>query len=724
MSLFAAVAAHADPDTRYSLKDPALNEIWGYGARTLAGPIVTETTAFTAAAFYDGVNQISSDIAKQPLNLLAKRPSGGSDVLTGHPTHQLMKFSPNPETRSMVFRRTLTAHALVYGNGYAEIVRDSVGRPRELWCLHPRRVEPFYENFRTQPLGASRAALRYRVDGQTLLAPSDVLHIQGLSDDTVSGLNMVSVAREALGLALASQQFAASFFGNGTRFGGILSSDTMDIDEEQEQELRARIEKFHARADKAFRLLVMGAGFSFQETGTAPNDAQMTEVRDQQVTEVARFLNMPLHKLKLATPGAQSYASNEISEIGYYKGTLLNWVRTWEEELNAKLISPRQLGTQEFKHNFRSFLRGDLKSQNEALAIALDRGVINANEWRDWIDLNPQAGDQGDMYLVQGAMVPKDQLAEIVSAKTDADKASAEASRRPTPTEDEVTEATDRAATAEALAAEARHDAQTARETLAAAEATGTAKDEEIARYVADVERLSAISETQAAVATFAQEHADAIRAERDEHEQARKDAEAQVVQTRAELDETRTKLDEAETAAQAAEATAQAEKAAREAEAAAAEERAMATATQAETRETREKAVIASHRALVADAIGRMVRRECDDARRKQGTQARLKKWLVGYPELHTPRCIDALLPAVRVHVAWSGADDDPAQVAESLARAHVEAFTAQVQTAIESDAGDYHAVLDRVLTRWERDRANVVADAVLAQEIDHVSH
>lgn len=414
----------------FTLSDPALAELYGYGAKTLAGPVVTELLAFTVAAFWDGVNQQSSDVAKLPLNLLKVRPGGGSDHYIESKTYKLLKMSPNPETRSLTFRRTIQAHALVYGNGYAEIVRDMLGRPTALWILHPNRVRPYYED-RQQP--GTRKPLRYQIDGSDLvLNPSDVIHIAGLSDDGVMGFNLVSVAREALGLALASQQFASAFFGNGTRFGGIMTSD-VPLDEDQKKEIREAVEAVHAKADKAFRMLVLGAGFKFTETGVKPNEAQMKEIRDQQVTEIARFLNMPLHRLKLNTPGAVSYASVEMADLDYYKGPILTWTRTWEEELDAKLVPSLEWNRQYFKHNTNAFLRGDIKSRYDALGIARDKGIINADEWRDLEDMNPQPGGQGQLYLVQSAQVPLEKLAELVDSQIKKNTAPPPAPAPPSP---------------------------------------------------------------------------------------------------------------------------------------------------------------------------------------------------------------------------------------------------------------------------------------------------
>jgi hypothetical protein len=305
--------------------------------------------------------------------------------------------------------------------------------------------------------------------------------------DGVEGFSMVNVAREAIALALASQQFASAFFGNGTRFGGILTSDDPDLDEEQATQIREQIEALHAKADKAFRLLVLRSGFKFESVGVNPSEAQVKEIRDQQVTEIARFFNMPLHKLKLNTPGAVSYASVEMADLDYYKGCLLNWITLCEEEYNAKLIPSLEMGNQFFKHNANAFLRGTIKDRFDALGQAHDRGIINADDWREMEDMNPQPDGQGKVYLVQGEMIPKDQLIALTDARIESEKAKAkaktapvEAPAAPTAPASDSGSASARADAAEQLAREAQQAAVDEREKRLAAEASQTATASEL----------------------------------------------------------------------------------------------------------------------------------------------------------------------------------------------------------------------------------------------------
>lgn len=703
----------------FSLKDPALAELFGGGRTTIAGPVVSEITALTCAAFWDGVNQISSDVAKLPLNKHRRLERGGSDIMVGDPVHRLMRFGPNPETKSITFRKTLTAHALIYGNGYAEIQRDGIGRPRQLWMIHPSRVRPFYDGERDS---TTRAPLRYRIDGEVILEPRDVLHIQGLSDDAVHGYNLVGVARETLGLALASQQFASAFFGNGTRFGGVLSSD-QDIDTDQANEIRATVEEMHKKADKAFRLLVLGAGLTFTPTGTPPSDADLKDIRDQQVTEVARYLNMPVHKLKLNTPGAVSYNSVEMQDLAYYKGPILDWLAVWEEELNTKLIFRSEWGRQFFKHNNNAFLRGDIKSRYQALGIARDRGVINANEWRGWEDLNPQPGDQGDLYLVQSAQVPVSRLQEIVDQQVAPPPPPAPPPAAPD--DDEATRDREALEQAQAELAEARARVEAIQADLADRDSQLSDRDRER-------------QETEAALA----EQAEALASLREQYaaEQVRaNDAAAEAHAAKVDLEIHHAKLAalEADGQAKADELTARRGEVERlttlqtnldiiatfakdraetlERDLAAAQEQTEATATIMARRHAR---TMAAYHDLILDTMQRMVAIEVDGARRKQGTPHKLGQWLHSFPIVHAARCQDALRPIVRISLAWQGRDADPAAVTELIVADHLQELVTRLQPLVDGDPDDFHAALDRVLTRWERDCPLEVTERLMRQD------
>lgn len=892
----------------FSTKDPALAKLFGAGYESAAGIIVNENNWHTFSAVFDAVNQISADVGKLPLNLRKRRKEGGSDDYIDSHVYWLLKNEPNPEIGAMEFRRTLTAHALTCHGGYAEIERDRFQRPIALWILTPDRVRPYREETLNRDGTKRLGPLRYEIDaGPTTLEARDVLHIHGLGYDGTVGYEMINLARQAIGLALASEKFASTVFKTG-RFGGILHTDD-DLDDEQQKVVRESIQKYKQGFEQF--LLLFNRKWSYEKTAVSSNDAQLKDTRDAQVEEVARFFNMPVYKLKLSKPGSMSYASNEAQKDDYYQGCLLNWLTPWEQELNRKLISPLERRQQFFKHNANGFLRGDIKTRYDALGVARDKGIINADEWREIEDMNPQEGGQGKLYLVQSAQVPLNLLedytkAQIEKAKAKTPPPTPPASNTPAPADGDadrtIAVLKDRAERAEQLVRETLQSATEAREQLAALTAAGAAKDETLAALRASEERALAqaaslteladrcrsdyqtalaardadlaaaaaerdrlIADRDAAraaatAAAVALEDATALRtaaetglataraaetdalaraaaAQRDleasltERERCIRDADearqlaadaasaaSREVATAGEsvsrMESERQALEQraqtADTAVQAAEAAAleaqrtadAARQAADQAEAARAQlaqdlhdattREAEATTALTEARDalaahgqeletlrtqgaalaatgeelrlaqaaleqtaadttrrleaelaaartaqqqaeetaqaTRERlvsrmtATIAAHRGLILDAMGRMTRREADNARAKQATPEKLRRWLASFGSVHEAVCVEALTPAIRTHLAWKGASDDPLAVTTTLVREHLALFTRILSDVLDAPAEDFHAELDRALTQWETTRAGDVADAVLREEIDHV--
>jgi HK97 family phage portal protein len=844
------------------LSDPELVKYFGQGAQTMSGVHVNERNAFTFSAVFDAVNQISSDVAKLPLNLHKRLPNGGSEHYVDAKLYRLLKIEPNQDMGSMVFRRTITAHALTCHGGYAEIERDALGRPAALLPLTPDRVEPHRERLSNEAGRERYGPLVYKIDGgRTILQPRDILHIQGLGYDGYIGYSTINLARQAIGLALAAERFGAAFFGNGSIFGGVLSA-TQELDAAQKAEITESIEKLHQSSDKAHKFLVLGAGFKYDRLGVPPDEAQMDDLRNTQVEEVARFFNMPLHKLKNLDRATNN--NIEQQDLEYYKGCLLNWITLWEEELNRKLIPPLESRQQFIKHNANAFLRGDILSRYTALGMARDRGVINADEWRELEDMNPQPKDQGKIYLVQGAMVPADRVNDIVDAQNEAKKVKALApappappAPPPTPADDEAQrrlqevermrmEAEERAKDLERelavetakrekteeelaiqrrevdqarqvaeqinlLAEDIRAEARAATERKAEVEtASAAAKEAAIvageAQRVADesrraTERIAgelesargALQAHQAATESQLAELVDRTSAERTEAEKRlaaefdqhlRDNRQILIADIhRLELELSRAQVAAVDADARLAEARAQTEQAARTAESrdrerveaieraeqaeaervravSALEARLVESKTQLDrveqertaantalaglearivdettaraTAETKlhesesagkdhAAAVLSAHRALVVDIMRRMIERETDRARRAQQSPEKLRAFLESFYEGHEELCRTALLPAVRIHLAWTGSAEDPEHLTRRLVAQHIEESMRQIRVVLDGDADDLAPSLNALLRRWESDRVATIADVLLQKGLDY---
>ena len=233
---------------------------------------------------------------------------------------------------------------------------------------------------------------------QLVLEPADVLHIRGLSDDGQIGIGAVSKARESIGLGLATERFGATFFGNGSTFGGIVSyppgvasgaGNTQTRDEN-----RKAIEKRHQGVDRAHRLLALYEGASYQQLGVPPEAAQFLETRKFQIEEVCRWFNLPPHKLKQLDRA--TFSNIEQQSIEYLTDCLLPWFRRWETELALKLVNPLEQNQQLIEFVVEGLLRGDAAGRAALYQAMFSVGAITPNEIRQRENLNPLPGDTLD----------------------------------------------------------------------------------------------------------------------------------------------------------------------------------------------------------------------------------------------------------------------------------------------------------------------------------------
>lgn len=795
MRTWLARARWVGPFTLNQSSDKAILEsVFGDYGRTAAGIHVSPQMAFTFSAVYDAVNQIASDVAKMPLNLMKRLPSGGSQPYAESKLYRLLKHQPNPEMGSMVFRRQVTAWALTDKGGFAEIQRDEVGRPVALWPIEPHRVEVDRDG---------RGSLQFRVDGETTIPAADMLHLPGLGYTPHEPYGLVNMARQAIGLGLAAERFGASFFGNGSTFGGLLTTDT-PLNDEEEKALRKAVESIHKGPDRAHRLAILWGGLKYQSLGVNPKDAEMNDLRDKQVEEVARFFRMPPHRLGLTKPGMMSYNSVEMMNLDYYTGCLLDWITLWEEECNRKLIPALEFRTQYVKHNANVFLRGDFKTRMDGYSIALDKGLYSRNEIRALEDMGPQDGEQGNWYLVQSAQVPL----HMLGAVTEASIAPPDPPAPPAGDDDDEPQ---RTGPLVEMIAVLRSELEGAIAKRAAAEATATATAEQLAamreseaQRSAQIDELTRILESQRADLTVAEqvraeleasvtEAQTALAATETREAQAKADVEAaqqllaetdarlaaatgdkstleaardaaavlvaktegRLLLVAGELEAARAGLTAAETArAEAVAAQAEAEQRAAEAEEArasavleaaeavrqaeAAREAAVqaqqaAEAAQAAADErvramveqdtARRSAVLAAGRTVLVEALAVLVRRECSLAKSKQATPEKFRSWLKGFRVVHQPFCVERLVAPVRLYLALTGSDADPAVEAERIVAEHLDTFEAQMRAILETEPDEFHVALERALERWETYRPEAVADRLLVEGMRHVA-
>lgn len=360
------------------------------GYPTASGVDVNDQTALSCMAVYAAVRLISETIGSLPGHVMRHTEMGKEKALT-HPLYSIIHEQPNPEQTAMEWRETAMCHLLLRGNHYSEKQYDQAGRLIALWPIHPDRVKI--------ERASANAALIYRITvpggGEVRYSPEQVLHLRGLGANGVTGFSPIAMARQAIGLAIAAQEYGARLFANDTRPGGVLEHPGK-LNDAAHKRLRESVENLHQGLGNAHRMMILEEGMKWSQVGINPDDAQFLESRKFSVTEIARMFNLPPHFLRDLERATFSNIEQQAIEFVVY--TLRPWVVRFEQRLKIELLSPQDRVTHFIKFNVDGLLRGDIQTRYNAYHIAKQDGWINSDEIRELEDMNPIPGGDGQDY--------------------------------------------------------------------------------------------------------------------------------------------------------------------------------------------------------------------------------------------------------------------------------------------------------------------------------------
>jgi HK97 family phage portal protein len=370
---------------------------WGGGA-THAGPTVDEQTALNYTAFWACVRVASETVGALPLHLYRRMPSGrGRERATGHPLYRLLHRAPNPEMTTVRWRTAAQAHIETWGNHYSFIEWNNAGRVAGLWPLNPGRVAVK----RNETTGLIE--YHYTDDKGTLhiWQASWVLHVPGWGFDGLVGYSPVQMARQAIGLGLATEEFGARYFGSGTHPGGIFErpADKKALDLKDAQRLKGDLAKQYAGIGKAGGIMLLEDGLTFKEINVPNDTAQFLETRAFQLGEMARIFRLPPHKV--GDLAHATFSNIEHQAIEFVTDAILPRVVLWEQELSRALLLPREQEEFYFEFNLDGLLRGDTKSRYEAYAIGRQWGWLSEAAIQEKENMNPTGTET---YLVPANM--------------------------------------------------------------------------------------------------------------------------------------------------------------------------------------------------------------------------------------------------------------------------------------------------------------------------------
>ena len=368
-----------------------------------SGKIVTERTSMQMTAVYACVRILSEAVAGLPLHMYEYKDDGKEKAIK-NPLYFLLHDEPNPEMTSFIFRETLMTHLLLWGNAYAQIIRNGKNEVVALYPLMPNKMsverddkgEIYYVYNRYQD-EAKTGDL-----GTVILKKEDVLHIPGLGFDGLVGYSPIAMAKNAIGLAIATEEYGSKFFANGAAPSGVLEHPGTIKDPTKVRE--AWLSQFGGSSNSG-KVAVLEEGMKYTPISISPEQAQFLETRKFQINEIARIFRVPPHMI--GDLEKSSFSNIEQQSLEFVKYTLEPWIIRWEQALSRALLSSEEKKKYFFKFNVDGLLRGDYQSRMNGYAIARQNGWMSANDIRELENLDKiPAEEGGDLYLVNGNMLP------------------------------------------------------------------------------------------------------------------------------------------------------------------------------------------------------------------------------------------------------------------------------------------------------------------------------
>lgn len=361
---------------RRSIRDP-MWESWArgdqyYGAQSTAGVQVNESSALQLLSVFACIRVISDAISMLPVDTYRRR--NGIQEAVPNPT---WIDQPNVDTDRISFIAQTLVSLLLRGNGYWLVIRNPLGSIVELWNLHPdwvsvRRVRHAQSTREYHLLGQP-------FDGEIVQIPAIML------PGAIKGVDPITAARDAIGLGLASQTFAAKFFAQGATPSGVIQAPGM-VTPDQAKELAAGWRSAHAGVGKSNLPAILTGGMSYTPISVTPEQAQFLESRRYTDDQIHELFGLS-HPFERGGGGVKmTYANTEMLGTDLVRFTLMPWVARLESALARLLPRPQYA-----KFNLDAFMRADLKTRYEAYQLGLTAGFLTVDEVRDQENMQPIA---------------------------------------------------------------------------------------------------------------------------------------------------------------------------------------------------------------------------------------------------------------------------------------------------------------------------------------------
>ena len=399
MNIFSRLFHSRDTPTN-SYDSPSYTYFFG---RVHSGKRVDDRSAMQHTFVYACVRVLSEAIAQLPLHLY-QYTENGKERVPRHPLYFLLHDQPNPEMTSFIFRETLMSHLLIYGNAYAQIIRNGRGDVVGLYPLMPDKIKVDRDEHNNLIYIYSRydeANPHIKEQGDITLRAEQVLHIPGLGFDGLVGYSPIAMAKNAIGISLACEDYGASFFANGASPSAVLEHPGVIKNPERVREAWQRAYS----GSNAHRTCVLEEGMKYTPISIPNNEAQFLETRKFQIEEIARLYRVPLHMI--GDLDHATFSNIEQMSLEFVMYTLSPWLVRWEQSLMKALLSDLDKGKYFIKFNVDGLLRGDYASRMQGYSVGIQNGFLCPNDVRELEDMNLIPAEKGGFtYMVNGSMTP------------------------------------------------------------------------------------------------------------------------------------------------------------------------------------------------------------------------------------------------------------------------------------------------------------------------------
>ena len=397
MSIFGKIFRSRDRPKDLSLSS---TDGWIF-APSDTGEVVTPLTALQTSGVYACVQVIAQSIATLPCHLYRRREDGGEEIARDNPLDYILHDQPNPEMTAYSFYETLTAQIALWGNAYAQIIRDGAGRIVELYPLQAAKMQVLRDN-------AGELYYQYTQSGDSKnpgkvvnLRPAEVLHVPGMGYNGIVGFSPITIARRSIGMTIAAEKYGGNFYKNGARPSGALEYPGQLKDPEK---VRKSWNAVYGGSDNSGKVVILEEGMKYTPIAMSMADAQFIENRKYQLNDIARIYRIPPHMigdLEKAT-----FSNIEHQSLEFVKYTLAPWVQRWEQAMKRCLLTQKEKTEYSMRMNVDGLLRGDYQSRMNGYAVARQNGWMNANEIRALENMNHIPAELGgDDYLINGNMI-------------------------------------------------------------------------------------------------------------------------------------------------------------------------------------------------------------------------------------------------------------------------------------------------------------------------------